>query len=184
MKPVRISFANTWSQSLLGRGSLWERTSLVVMIVVALSALGWVVWQGHVLEHQQERLQAALDRAQAPFSRPVQRPSPPATPAETLRQMDAVTARLNGPWSDVLDAIERSTTQRVALLTLEPDARTDSVALTAEARSLDDLLNYAETLGQDAAVASVRMVQHDLRAEEPGQPVRMTLSISPVPLRQ
>jgi Tfp pilus assembly protein PilN len=97
-----------------------------------------------------------------------------------------VTARLNVPWSDVLDAIERSTTQKVALLALEPDARTGSVALTAEARSLDDLLSYVEGLGQDAAVASVRMGQHDLRAQDPGHPVRMTLSLSigPVPLRQ
>ena len=135
MKPVRISFANTWSQRLIGRGSRLERTSLVAALLVALSAVGWVVWQGNVLGLEQTRLQAALDRAQVPFARPVLRPAPPATPAETLRQMDAVTARLNVPWSDVLDAIERSTTQKVALLTLEPDARTGSVALTAEARS-------------------------------------------------
>jgi hypothetical protein len=72
----------------------------------------------------------------------------------------------------------------VALLTIEPDARTGNVALTAEARSLDDLLAYAEALGQDAAIASVNMSQHDLRAQEPGQPVRMILSINPRPLRQ
>lgn len=184
MKPARMSFENAWWHRLLGRGSRWERTGLVMALLVGLSALGWMVWQRHVLGLEQERLQAALDQAQAPVARPSPRPLPPATPAETLRQMDAVTARLNVPWSDVLDAIERSTTQKVALLTLEPDARTGSVALTAEARSLDDLLSYAEALGQDAAVASVRMGQHDLRAQEPGQPVRMTLSISPVPLQQ
>jgi Tfp pilus assembly protein PilN len=184
MKPLRISFANTWSQRLLGRGSRWERNSFVVALLIALAALVWVAWERHVLGLEQARLKTALDQAQAPSTRPVPRPSQPATPAEALRQMDAVTARLNVPWSDVLDAIERSTTQKVALLTLEPDARTGSVSLTTEARSLDDLLNYAEALGQDAAVASVRMGQHDLREQEPGQPVRMTLSISPVPLRQ
>jgi len=184
MKPPRIAFNNTWIDRLLGRGPSWERACFVMILLIAVSALGWAARQRQVLGLEQERLQAALDQAQAPVARPVPRASRPVTPPETLRQMDAVTARLNVPWSDVLDAIERSTTQRVALLTLEPDARTGNVALTAEARSLDDLLNYAEALGQDAAVASVRMGQHDLRAQEPGQPVRMTLSISPVPLRQ
>lgn len=184
MKAARISFEDTWMQRLLGRGARWERTGLVMALLFALCALGWTVWQSHMLGLEQKRLEAALDLAQAPVARPRPDPLPPATPAETLRQMDAVTARLNVPWSDVLDAIERSTTQKVALLTLEPDARTGSVALTAEARSLDDLLNYAEALGKDVAIATVRMGQHDLRAQEPGQPVRMSLSISPVPLRR
>jgi len=184
VKPVRVTFDDTWSHRLLGRGSKRERFGLFVIFLAALSALCSVAWQRHVLGLEQAQLQAALDEASTHVARPVPRPSRPAMPAETLRQVDAVTARLNVPWSDVLDAIERCTTQKVALLTLEPDARTGSVALTAEARSLDDLLNYAEALGQDAAIAAVRMGQHDLRAQEPGQPVRMTLSISPVPLRQ
>jgi transcriptional regulator with XRE-family HTH domain len=138
----------------------------------------------HALGLTQERLQAELDQARASVARPAQRTTRPIISAEALRQMDAVAARLNVPWSDVLDAIERSTTQRVALLTLEPDAGTGNVALTAEARSLDELLNYAEVLGEDAAVASVRLGQHDLRPQEPGQPVRMTLSIAPVPFAQ
>lgn len=184
MKPVHISFANTWWQGLLGRGPRWERNCIVIFMLAALCALSWMVWQLHVLGLEQARLQAAIDQAQAPLARAVAHTTALAMPAEALRQMDATTARLNVPWSDVLDAIERSTTQKVALLTLEPDARTGSVALTAEARSLVDLLNYAEALGNDAAVASVRLGQHEVQAREPGQPARMTLSISPVPLRQ
>jgi len=184
VKPARITFDSTWSHRLLGRGSGRERVGLSLILLAALSALGYVAWQRHALGLEQIQLQAAIDQFQSEVTRPAPRPSRPTTSAETLRQMDAVTARLNVPWSDVLDAIERRSTQKVALLTLEPDARSGSVALTAEARSLDDLLAYAEALGQDAAVASVRMGQHDLRTQEPGQPVRMTLSIAPVPLRQ
>lgn len=184
MKATYISFDNTWRQRLLGRGSWRERLASAVTLLIALSLLGGATWQHHVLVLEQERLIVAVEQARAPVTRPVPRPSRPITPAESFRQMDAATARLNVPWSDVLDAIERSTTQRVALLTLEPDARTGSVALTAEARTLDDLLNYAEALGQDPAVASVRLGQHDQRAQEPGQPLRLTLSISPVRWRQ
>lgn len=184
MKPPLISFDDTWWQRVLGRGSRWERTGLGMTLLLAFALLGWVAWQGHVLRLEQQRLLASLLQAQAPASRPAPAPARPPLATETLRQMNAVTARLNVPWSDVLDAIERSTPKQVALLALEPDARTGSVALTVEAQSLDDLLTYAEMLGQDTAVASARMGQHDLRLQEPGQPVRMTLSINPVPLRQ
>ncbi len=185
MKPDRIRFGKTrWWHRLLGRGTRWEQTGLAMALLLSASLLAWLAWHLQELEQQRERLQLALDQARAPVTRPAPRPLGLVIPAEALRQMDAVTARLNVPWSDVLDVIERSATPKVALLALEPDARAGSINLTAEARSLEDLLAYAEALGQDTAVASVDLGQHDLRAQEPGQPVRMTLSISPTPFRQ
>lgn len=184
MKPPRITFDSTWRRRLLGRGSSWERAIFVLALVLASTALGGVAWQAHTLDLEQTRLRAAVLQAQVVVARPAPRPVQTSTPLETLRQMDRVTGRLNVPWTDLFDAIERTASQKVALLTLEPDARTGSIALTAEARSLDDLLSYAEALGQDPAVAVVRMAQHDLRAQEPGQPVRMILSVSPNQLRQ
>lgn len=186
MNKVLIRFGNPWWQRVLGLGSRAERIGLAMSLAMASAALGWVAWERHALTLQLSQAQSAVERAKASavsVTRPAARTAGPSTPADTLRQMDAAVGRLNVPWSAVLDAIERSTTQAVALLALEPDARTGSVGLTVEARTLDELLLYAQALGQDPAVASVRMGQHDQRTQEPGQPVRMTLSISPTPLR-
>lgn len=186
MKTVVVDFGGRWWHHLLGRGSRWERTGLLVLLAFAAAALGGVAWQRQVLADEQAQVQAQLARARAAAAavdRPVVRPPAVQTPADTLRQMDAAVGRLNVPWSAVFDAIERNAQQPVALLALEPDARAGTVGLTVEARSLDDLLRYAHALGQDAAMASVRLGQHDQRLQEPGQPVRMTLSINPVPLQ-
>ena len=172
MKPPRISFEDTWQHRVLGLGTSREQAAIIFTVMVGFAAVGAAAWQTRVLGSEQERLQAAIERAQFPVVRRAPRHARPVTSAPILQQMDATTARLNVPWSAVLDAIERCTTDDVALLTLETDSRTGSVALTAEARSLEDLLTYAEALGKDAAIASVRINQHDVRVQEPEQPVR------------
>jgi Tfp pilus assembly protein PilN len=155
-----------------------------LVLLAALLALGAVAWCTFRMALEQQALETEISRVQGRADR-VPRPIPKrAMSAELLRQIDATTARLNTPWSDVLNAIERNASDKVALLTLEPDANTGTVALTAEGSSLENLLAYAEALGSDPVVASVRMAQHELRVQDAGQPVRLTLSVSPSPLQR
>lgn len=168
----------------LGVGAPWRRIASAAIGLIGTAALAWALYAtreatlaGRHLAQDAERL-----RARATSATPA--PSRSEMPLESLRRMNTVIAHLNVPWADVLDAIERNTSRRVALLALEPEAVAGTVTLTVEARTLEDLLEYANALSLDAAVAAVRLAQHEVQTQEASLPVRMTFSVSLAPLRR
>ena len=182
MTPRRLPFEALPWQRLLGRGAGWQRTLAGAVLLASAVVLALAAWQAVQAQRQRATLlndwaQRSKVRPPAPLSAP--RAATQAPSAEALRQLDMATARLNMPWPVLFNAVERRTVRGVALLALEPDARAGLVQLTAEARTLDELLAYAEALGRDRAFSSVRLGQHEQRGQEPGQPVRMTLVAVP-----
>lgn len=183
MKRPWLKLETRAAPRLLGRGSPAARWAGATALLLTISAFGLVVamdWRAA------ERLATLQDQwAQATAQRQPARPPAalPAQPRDLLLQWDQITARLNVAWPELFDTLERRTPDGVAVLSLEPDARNAQVAITAESRSLPELLAYARALEGDPAVAAVRLGQHDLRAQVPGQPVRLTLTLTPAPLR-
>ena len=164
---------------LLGHGSTRSgRWLAAVVLGMALAGLSAAAWQAQRLRTEERLLLQGLAQARARTAVAPPAVPAPAFPAEALRKLDPVVARLNMPWSDLFDALERRTPASVALLSLEPDAVTSSVALTAQAQDLDGLLGYAQSLAADPALQAVRIVRHESRAAEPGQPLRLSLNVS------
>lgn len=190
IRPTLVFDSRPWHH-LLGHRPGALRGLGLLALSSAIVLLGLVAWRMQATQADLARLHDELHKRQA--DQQARRTAPaaaapalPAPPPETLRQLDHVTARLNWPWPDLFDALERSTPPHVALISIEPDAQagpSGQVALVAEARSLGDLLAYAQQLEADPAVAATRFGQHDQRDQQPGQPVRMTLTLTPRPWR-
>jgi len=177
MKRPRIRFSGLPGPRLTDDGRRFAGVASLAFLLLAGVAVGWATWSLHGVRLERQQIQNALAHGQQRQRAPSPRAGEATTPPDAAKHMDAVTMRLNVAWSELLDAIERNTSPKVAILSLEPDAMSGSVALTAEARSLDDLLAYAEALRQDGAFAAVQLGQHDSQVQEPDRPVRMSLSI-------
>lgn len=86
-----------------------------------------------------------------------------------------VARELNLPWGSIFGAIEHMAHAKVAIVSVQPDARKATVKLLAEARSPADMLDYVKTLSQDKRFARVQLASHEVQTAVPGQPVRFVL---------
>ena len=155
------------------------RLAPALLIVGAVSALV-------TLEHQRGLGHAARERAaQVEEMRSMSRRAMPSiagqdsdTPEvrEQIQKANAVLAQMNVPWGELFAAVETAQDGSVGLLAIQPDARSRSVTLGGEARSLPALLAYMNRLQGSGRLRDVVLASHEIKVKEPGQPVQFVLS--------
>lgn len=87
-----------------------------------------------------------------------------------------MTRHLNTPWPAVLDALETTTPESVALVTIEPDPQHGVVRLQAEAKTLDSLLQYAQLLTAAEPFNEVTLLKHETNERDATRPVRLSMA--------
>lgn len=133
-----------------------------------------VVCASVVVGHYQVTL-GRLARAQAE-SQASQRPSiDPRRMSEALQRANVVAVELARPWDRTFAALEAADQPGVAVLAIDPDPRRDELRIMAESKTLAGMLGYVEQLRAQATFGHVILQQHELRMDDPGQPIRFTL---------
>jgi Tfp pilus assembly protein PilN len=170
MKRVRIDFAppglrRTLYHTRAGWGLAW--TALV--LCAAAGAAGWRYRQAATAhEAQLAQLRA---RAAVPAVIPVALRQPPLPEAQA-NAVNATILQLNLPWRALHDAVQAATPQSVALLSLEPDARKQTLRITAETRTSDEMIDYVQALQQQERFSSVTLARHEINDQDPNHPIR------------
>jgi len=119
-----------------------------------------------------------LERAEAEALASGGRTAPAIDPrrlGDALVRANTVALGLARPWDKAFAALEASELPGVAVLSIEPDARGGEVRIAAEAKDAMGMLAYIETLRATPQFARVTLQQHEVRAEEPGRPLRFTV---------
>jgi hypothetical protein len=176
-RPIRLNFTQesfAWRANLLGHGGGRLSWLAVAILVGALAGGGASWWQIQTLDRELEALYG-----QRPVPESTGRPNAsdrnlsPQQRAEWLQ----LTRQLNMPWSALLDALEASTPQDVALVSIEPDARQATIRLQAEAKSLQTLLDYGQTLRTSGPFEELLLRKHDTNEQDGTRPIRMTVDL-------
>lgn len=92
-----------------------------------------------------------------------------------VRRANALLEQINLPWLDLLDTIESTRGDTVALLSIQPDARRHTVRIAAEAKSLGEALEYVRRLGAHPRLSGVYLVSHEIVQQDAQKPVRVQL---------
>lgn len=172
MKKVRIDFA----PPSLGRALFQGPRVALVLLVMSLSTVPSLV--GTSMKYQdllseQVRGQA---RAQARVEAAVPRaPARPPVPEAQASAVNAAVRQMNLPWRALHDAVQSATPAGIALLALEPDAKTRTLRITAEAKNSDDMIGYIELLKQQDWFGSVDLVRHEIEEQDPNRPIRFQI---------
>lgn len=103
---------------------------------------------------------------------------PESTVASTqLVEINKAVAMLTVPWDALFAAIERTPSDNVVLLAVEPTVSRKQMILSAEARTLKDMLNYVKALQQHTLFEGVALLKHEVNQDDAQKPVRFTVSI-------
>ncbi|MES3001256.1 MAG: PilN domain-containing protein [Pseudomonadota bacterium] len=177
MKPVRLRFEHppaTWRQRLLGHASKPSAALALLGLLGAMACGAAVAWQSWKADDELAQARVSLAALHARKGRRADAAA--TTPQMTAPQRQAweqVARQLGTPWAALLDALEAGTPADVALVAIEPDARTGSVRLQAEARTLDTLLAYAGTLGASPLFEGASLVKHETNEQDGNKPMRL-----------
>lgn len=99
----------------------------------------------------------------------------PKALADEVRNANAVLAQLTIPWDALFSEIEAAGDRTIALLSIQPDARTRALRITGEARRFEDVLAYVGRLEQRPGIAHVFLASHELRQGGAQRPVAFAL---------
>lgn len=105
-----------------------------------------------------------------------QRDRPVALSAEEEKRLAAALRQLTTPWESLLAGVEKAASDDIAVLALEQDAAQGTLKLLAEARHPAAMLAYLRRIEGSGALRSATLETHKIDVQQPGQPVRFSIS--------
>ncbi len=171
MEPLKIEFAPDSMVRRLQDVSISAGILLIVLLVFTggLTARANQLLQGKLrLEDKVQDLQAEIKNLEKKWVKaPV-----PKLPQEQVLAVNQTIARLNIPWTDLFDALEKSSSDKVALLQVSPNIQKASVQAVAETKNADDMIAYIEALKQQKLFTAVVLEKHEINEQDPNKPYR------------
>lgn len=95
--------------------------------------------------------------------------------ARETKQVNAAIHQLSLPWKDLFAAIETTRTNNVAVLAIEPEVNKGLVNISAEAKKLDSMLDYAASLQKVILFREVVILNHQVQEQDPEKPIRFVV---------
>jgi hypothetical protein len=156
-----------------------RRESRLGLLVLLLGVVAVLIVADLAVEANRAKTESEASLSRTDRKRPpVVRGGDTKRTAEEMKIADAIAQRLTLPWADLFDALEASSNNTVALLALEPDLPKRVLRITAEAKNKADMLAYVNRLNEDRRLLNVHLMDHQLQAQTPGEPVRFSIQAS------
>ena len=141
----------------------------------ALLALALAMTADTGLSFFQARASLARNEAQLAHAEP-RGAAPRKLAPEELAAARETVERLATPWERLFGALEAASSDQVALLGLEPDAKAGTVLITGDSKSYLAALSYVLNLSQVEGLSGVRLVRHEAKASDPRGAVSFAVS--------
>lgn len=133
-----------------------------------------------VLRYREAQAELASVRTQVlVLSRPrAPHPAPNRASVEQEKSARAAIHQLALPWAGLIAALEGAATPDVALLQLQPEAQSQVIRITAQARSTTAMFRYLRGLGKARGLSQVHLLSHEVREDDPQHAVRFAAQAS------
>lgn len=117
----------------------------------------------------------AVKGSETRLARPAGKPAPKVTPQEVAAARETV-QRIGLPWDELFVALESAASERVALISIEPDTRAGKVTIQADGKDYLAALSYVANLSRIEGLEGVHLVRHEQKANDPKGPVTFAIS--------
>ena len=163
MKALKIDFCKT------RRGPRWVSP---LLLAIAVAFAGDVAYSGLQTMREVRATEVALAKLDPRSFRPARNVSP-----EEVAQARETLARLSTPWDQLFQALESAASEKVALLTVEPDPKAGTVIISGDSKDYLAALTYVLNLSRADALSDVHLARHETKSE--GRPA-VQFSVSAV----
>lgn len=98
------------------------------------------------------------------------------TDNEDAKAVLAAIAHLDLPWSMLFSALESATSEKINLISVQPDMSKGTVKIVADSLNAYDMLEYVRELAKQPALHNVILTEYKAEANLPEQAMRFTLT--------
>ncbi len=105
----------------------------------------------------------------------VQESDQPANSKEVEAAQEAIT-HLALPWGSLFTALETTVSDKISIISIEPDVNKSTVKIVAEAMDVFQMLEYFRALQQQPILRDVLLTGYEVKVDAADQPVRFTLT--------
>jgi len=149
-----------------GRAHRWAGP---LLLAIALGVCGDMAWRYVQLER-------SVKSAEAQVARAAPRRSVPSFSIEEMNQARDTVDRLGLPWAKLFTALESAASDQVALLAIEPDAKSGKVLISGDSKDYLAALTYVLNLSKTSGLADVQLVRHEVKKNDPQHAVSFQVS--------
>lgn len=151
----------------------------VVALAAGVLAIGAGLAELQYWRQHAAVLQSELSFAQGKVSAAKSQDAVPRTAVDRtdeVRAANTLIRQLNLPWTELFNALEQATTEEIALLGIDPDARKSTVNLTAEAKTDKAMLSYLRRLQQADLFSDAVLQKHEVQLQDVERPLKFTVT--------
>jgi len=173
MRALRLDYSNDGGlRNLFG----YLLLGLVILFTVATA------WYFNQLRQETKHLETMVDKVEGRISGRVTasdvRQMPPAKLAEVIKFSNHAIHQLNLPWDVLFKQLEVAKGDGIALLGIEPNAKSTAIKVEGEAKDYAAMLKYVRNLSGQGVLQGVYLTEHKMDDQNPDKPVRFTLEAS------
>lgn len=95
---------------------------------------------------------------------------------QEINYANSVIRQLALPWGNLFTALEAVRNDKVAVLSIEPNAQKGLVKISGESRNTQEMLNYVRSLQMQGTLSNVFLASHQIQERDPEKPVRFALT--------
>ena len=170
MKQIYVDFAprSVKRSVLLTQPLAWLFAGIGLLLCASAAISAFSMMKQHALSADAQRIQARQAEG-------IKHQSIQSTWTISDLQTNAVNsaiAQLNLPWRDLLDAIETATPANIALLSIEPDSKKQTIKGMAEAKTSQEMISYIERLKKQEFFGAVVLTKHEINEQDANKPYR------------
>lgn len=157
--------------------SRWSVPGVVVLLLsLIMTVFSWQLYNTATLEQNALILKLSqMNRQSAHKEAPLPVVKSQIS-TEQMQQVQTTVWALILPWNELLQGIEKSDTQDIALLNLEPNSKKQQVTISGEAKNLQAALSYIQKLEAQSMLDKVYLQKYSIDEANLFKPVKFTLS--------
>jgi hypothetical protein len=141
-----------------------------LLLAVAVAFAGDVVYSFARERSKLSHNEIALARLE-PHGHPAK-----AAPADEVAAARETVQRLSTPWAKLFAALESAASEKVALLSIEPDPKAGTVVISGDSKDYLAALTYVLNLSRADALSRVQLAHHEVKSHDPQHPVAFSVS--------
>ena len=157
--------------------SSWSVAGIIVLLSsLTIAFFTWQLYERYTFEQNALLLKLSQMNRQSTHNKaPLPVVKSQISP-EQMQQVQTTVWALILPWNELLQGIEKSDTQDIALLNLEPNSKKQLVNISGEAKNLQAALNYIQRLEAQPMLDKVYLQKYNIDEANLFKPVKFTLS--------
>lgn len=152
------------------------------LLVLGIMALAGVLYQFNAVMHEVDYWNGRI----ASMDRRMQRTVEPGISAERaspekkreMQKANLVMSEIDLPWEALFDSVEHASRPDVALLSFQPNPANRTLRIGGEAKDIPSMLEFVRALEREAALKDAHLLRHEVKRDNPQQPVVFLLIAS------